>query len=114
MEPNINAGELIIVKKQNEYKKDEIITYKEDDVFITHRIIENEGNTYITKGDSNNDKDLEIKKENVIGKVVFHSEVLGIIITKYLFYIIIFYVGIIIIVYFISFNKNSKNNNETE
>lgn len=111
MEPNISVGEFIIVKKQKEYKKNEIITYKEDEVFITHRIIEKDGNTYITKGDSNNEKDLEIKKENVIGKIVFHSKVLGIIITKYLFYIIIFYVGINIIVYFISFNKN---NNETE
>lgn len=102
MEPNINAGELIIVKNKNEYKKGEIITYKENDVYITHRIIDKNGNTYITKGDSNNEKDSEIRYEDILGKVIFHSEFLGKIITDYLSFIIIAYIGINIILYFVT------------
>lgn len=115
MEPNINSGELIIIKEQDEYKENEIITYKENDVYITHRIIEKKDNSYITKGDLNNENDSEIKFEDILGKVVFHSRILGKIITDYLIYIIILYIGINIILYFGNFNNsNIKLNNKTE
>lgn len=105
MEPVIDAGEFIIVKRENNYKEDEIITYKENDVYITHRIVEKDNDKYITKGDANNEKDSEIRENNILGKVVFHSKILGKIITDYFSFIIIFYIGINLIIYLCGLNN---------
>lgn len=109
MEPIIDAGELIIVEKQDDYKENDIITYEENGIYITHRIIMENGNTYITKGDANNENDLEISDKDILGKVIWHSKILGKIVTDYLGFIIIFYIGINIILYFYSSNKNTVN-----
>ena len=68
----IEKGDIVIVKlgEQN-FKKKDIITYKNENVFITHRIKEINENTLITKGDNNNTEDEPINKEMVIGKVVY-------------------------------------------
>lgn len=66
----INAGDWIIVKKQDNFKTKDIVTYVQDGEFITHRIVESYKNTYITKGDANNTKDSPINKEQIVGKVV--------------------------------------------
>ena len=112
MEPVIDSGELIIVKRQCDYKKGEIITYEENDIYITHRIIAKNDNTYITKGESNNENDLEIMNDVILGKVIFHSKFLGKLITDYLIYIIILYVGINCILYFYNFNEKEANLDE--
>ena len=99
MEPEIIAGELIIVKKQDDYKKDEIITYKENDIYVTHRIVEKKGNSYVTKGDANNENDFEITNNDILGKVVFHSFFGGKLVSEYLGIIIIIYIIINIIIW---------------
>lgn len=66
----INAGDWIIVKKQDNFKTNDIITYAQDGDFITHRIVESYKNTFVTKGDANNTKDSPINKEQIVGKVV--------------------------------------------
>ncbi len=71
MEPTLNVKDLIIVKKVDNIKKDDIITYIDNKDFITHRVIKIEENTLITKGDSNNSNDVKIDKDKVIGKVIF-------------------------------------------
>lgn len=71
MEPVISAGDWIIVKNKNKYKLNDIITYQQDENFITHRIVETYKGTYITQGDDNNTKDEgSISKEQIIGEVV--------------------------------------------
>ncbi len=63
METEIFPGDLVIVKEVDtkNLKKDDIIAFKEDDIVITHRIVEiledNGQKKYITKGDNNNTKD---------------------------------------------------------
>ena len=52
-------------------KKRDIITYKSDNAFITHRIIKMDGDSIIAKGDNNNTQDKPITKDAVLGKVVF-------------------------------------------
>ena len=99
MEPEIIVGELIIVKKQDDYKKDEIITYKENDIYVTHRIVEKKGNSYVTKGDANNENDFEITNNDILGKVVFHSFFGGKLVSEYLGIIIIIYIIINIIIW---------------
>lgn len=70
MVPEINPGDWIIVKATNNIKVDDIITYKYDGEFITHRVIGVYNNTYVTKGDANNSKDDPIDSKQVIGEVV--------------------------------------------
>ena len=66
----INSNDWIIVKKTDKIKLDDVVTFKEDNEFITHRVIEKYNGTYITKGDANNSKDDPIDQSQIIGKVV--------------------------------------------
>ena len=71
MSPTIEKGDIVIIKIGDEIKENDIITYKKDNVLITHRISKINENTIIAKGDYNNTDDVPIQKEQVIGKVVF-------------------------------------------
>ena len=70
MEDTINAGDWIVVKLTQKVKLDDIVTYRLDKEYITHRIIEVYNGTYITKGDANNAKDDPIDQSQIVGKVV--------------------------------------------
>lgn len=70
MADTINAGDWIIVKYSKKYGLNDIVTFKEDGNFITHRVVNVYNGTFITKGDANNAKDDEIDQEQIIGKVV--------------------------------------------
>ena len=71
MSPTIEKGDIVIIKIGDEIKENDIITYKKDNILITHRISKINENTIIAKGDYNNTDDVPIQKEQVIGKVVF-------------------------------------------
>ena len=71
MSPTIEKGDIVIIKIGDEIKENDIITYKKENVLITHRIAKIDGDTIIARGDYNNTDDEPIKKENVIGKTVF-------------------------------------------
>jgi len=81
MMPEIQIGELVFVGKKQDYQEGDIITYKvNQSYFVTHRIIAKTEEGFFTKGDFNNTKDEKmIKKEEIQGKVMMHSKVLGII-----------------------------------
>lgn len=70
MEPKISQNDIVIIKSKDDYFIDEIVTFKSEKAYVTHRIIEKRGDTFITKGDANNTKDVEIQKDAIIGKVV--------------------------------------------
>ncbi len=70
MEPTLKQNDVILIKKKDSYKVDDIVTFKSDDSYVTHRIISKKGNDIITKGDANNTKDVGIKEEDIIGKVI--------------------------------------------
>ena len=76
MYPNLIEGDLIIVKKEDSYKVEDVITYRNDENGITtHRIIRIEDDKYYTKGDSNNYEDgYFILKEDIYGKVKYRIE----------------------------------------
>ncbi len=63
MESQIYPGDIVVVKEvdTNSLKKDDIIAFREENIVITHRIIdiieENGIKKYVTKGDNNNTKD---------------------------------------------------------
>lgn len=91
MQPTLKTNELVIIeniKDDIQYKVGDIITYydsKENDN-ITHRIVEVTQNGYYTKGDSNNINDLNIvKRDQIIGKMIYHSFFLGNLYVQYKF-----------------------------
>jgi len=71
MSPTIEIGDIVIVKIGEQVQEQDIITYKSENAFITHRIIEIDGENIIAKGDNNNTQDNPIKKDAIIGKVNF-------------------------------------------
>lgn len=71
MSPTIEKGDIVIVKIGEQLKENDIITYKKQDSYITHRIMKIEEDSIIAKGDNNNTQDEKINKNEVIGKVVF-------------------------------------------
>lgn len=75
MEPEISAGDLVVIKEKDSYEEGDVITYEGRTTPVTHRIIEisrdGDGNAlYLTQGDANNTDDGYIPNERVVGKVV--------------------------------------------
>ena len=78
MEPTFYKDDLAVVRSCNveELKKGDIITFKQEDRIISHRIseiTEKKGEIkFITKGDNNEVEDLKpVDMQNIYGKVVF-------------------------------------------
>ena len=93
----LNIGDNIIVKKVDDYKVGDIITYKKDDIYVTHRITKIDGNTVTTKGDANNTEDPSFNRKKVLGKFVYKSDLLNFII-KYRLIIVL----VVIVLYLIN------------
>lgn len=70
MSPTIEKGDIVFVKIGEQTKEKDIITYKKDNEFITHRIVKIEGENIIARGDNNNTDDEAITKDMILGKVV--------------------------------------------
>lgn len=75
MEPDIQTGSIISIKQGGDmtrFQEGDVITYRtQDDMLITHRIMEVVGNgeQYVTKGDNNEEADLEpVMAENIVGE----------------------------------------------
>ncbi len=69
MSGKIEAGDWIIIQLTQNVKLNDVVTYKSDGEFITHRIVEVYNNTYVTQGDANTAKDKPIDSKQIIGKV---------------------------------------------
>ena len=78
MEPAIKTGGIVVINPNDNYKAGDIITFgkiSKVEAPTTHRIVKTEIKDnqiiYITKGDANNGADLrEVKKSDIIGKVI--------------------------------------------
>lgn len=87
MSPNINKGDVVIVKKVNdeelkEIKSDDVLVFKQDERVVAHRVIEVriEDNHYsfITKGDNNDEEDnWVITEDMVIGTTTIRIPLIG-------------------------------------
>ena len=119
MEPTFYKDDLALVKSCNmeELKKGDIITFKQEDRIISHRIseiIEEKGKKqFITKGDNNEVEDIEpVDVQNIYGKVVLVIPKIG----KIINYIqnargfINICILIIIICILVNFRDNMINN----
>ncbi len=80
MRDGIMVGDYILVQRVDDYREGDIVTYRKTDGFVTHRIIRIENEEIVTKGDANNTEDEPIKKDDIVGKVVYKSGLLNFII----------------------------------
>ena len=89
MNPELEIGDVVFSKEIGEkyIKKGDIITFKQKNAIITHRvediIIENEKIYYQTKGDNNNSKDESlVQYKDIEGIYIFKIPKIGIFIDK--------------------------------
>ena len=78
MANTINIGDIVVVKVNEVFKENDIIVYKEENSFITHRVIKIDGQDLITRGDANNSEDKPIKSDQILGKVIYIIPKIGI------------------------------------
>ena len=70
MKEEIDIGDAVLVKIDDEYDVGDIVTYQNGEDFITHRVVSKTDHYIITKGDANNVNDNPIDKGLVLGRVV--------------------------------------------
>ncbi|MGL6106251.1 signal peptidase I [Romboutsia sp.] len=107
MEPEVYPGDTVVIKHTNktDIQVNDVVTYTDDEgVVITHRIIEQTDEGYITKGDNNNVQDSDIiTSKDIIGKVVFSIPKAGFVIQflsqKWVITVEMILLGIFIIIY---------------
>ncbi len=93
MEDKIHVGDYILLLKKNKYYVGDVVTYRVNDYFITHRIVKIDNEKLTTKGDANSLEDDEIDISQVEGKVIYCGGILNIII-NFKFVIVAFLVGL--------------------
>lgn len=77
MSPGIETGDMVIIRKGNKnVKPGDIITYRLEDVLVTHRVKNisdtNAAEVFITQGDANSVADLKtVERGNILGKYIF-------------------------------------------
>ena len=121
MEPTVNVGDLVFVIETNEINKDDIISFKENNSIVTHRVIdiledENGEKQYKTKGDANQSEDVEtVKLQDIEGKFIFKIGQVGNIILFLKSEVgIILFVLILAVILFFSYSKNNDENESKE
>ncbi|MBE6124113.1 MAG: signal peptidase I [Erysipelotrichaceae bacterium] len=82
MEPELSVDDLIVVKKQKEYRVNDVVMYQKNGSLIVHRIIDISFDGVITtQGDFNNTPDESITIKNIKGKVIYSVPKVGLIIS---------------------------------
>ena len=112
MSGTIEAGDWIIVDLSKKPKLNDIVTYESNGNFITHRVIEIYGSTYVTMGDANSAKDDPIDSEEIVGTVSKILPRLGII-RKTLFNPVVL-IAVIIVLFVLNWIFKNKNNAKTK
>ena len=82
MEPELKKDDVVVIKKADNLKQGDIITFKQNGETITHRIVQiddiEDGKLYITKGDNNNVQDEQgLRFDQIEGKLVIKIPQLG-------------------------------------
>lgn len=120
MSGTINKGDMIIIKKTDDYQLGDIVTFIEEGgvTVNTHRLVNygNEEGTFITKGDANNTVDsFSISKDQIVGEVVYVIPKLGLVFDWFLSGGgIIYTAALIVVVIFAVFILKRKDTAEEE
>ena len=70
MEPVYHPGDVIFIHEQKDYQINDVITFHQRGMIVTHRIVDKDGTTFTTQGDANNSSDESIQITDIEGKVV--------------------------------------------
>lgn len=83
MEPAIMTGDVVIINRQKQYFKNDVITFKDSQERVTtHRIVDLNQKKFSTKGDANRTSDPElVEEEMILGKVIVVLPKLGYLVT---------------------------------
>lgn len=81
MQPAIKTGSIVGVKQEDKYVQGDVITVMVDNNpnnTYTHRIVEINDDSYVTKGDANESNDADLAfKESVLGRVFANIPLVG-------------------------------------
>lgn len=115
MLPELNIGDIVIVKtvEESELKVGDIISFRQGQSVITHRISEiieeDENKEYKTKGDNNNTEDLQtINYKTIEGKEIKRIPRIGMFVIALQNKMIIIIIAIILLLYFLQSEKNKS------
>lgn len=110
MEPVLKKHDLIIIRKEKDYKLKDIITYKKEGSYITHRLIDKLNDTYVTKGDANNEIDKRINKKDIVGKYIFKISLIRYILMVLTNPLLLAFLFIPLMILGVYLNKRRKDN----
>ena len=113
MQPELKVNDSIIVKQSNNYNVGDIVTYKNNNAYVTHRIIKVENDMITTQGDANTDADPAFNKSNILGKVVYKSKLLNFVV-RYRILIIIFIILLYLLEMVIKSMGKKEEKSETQ
>lgn len=77
MEPELSAGDLIIVKATDQFTVRDVVVYQDGESLVVHRIVDVNEDTITTKGDANNVADEPISSDAIKGKVALVFPAVG-------------------------------------
>ena len=105
MEYGLHVGDYILVEEEDEYFVGDVVTFRENNYFVTHRINEiNSDDMIVTKGDANITVDEDpIPVSAIVGKFLFKLDLLTFISQNRLLFI-----GFVLILFGASFYFNKR------
>ena len=77
MQPTLQIGDIIIIRKEKEYHINDIITYDTGLTTVTHRIKSIDNNGVVTKGDANDVNDDVFNVDKIVGKYFFRISMIS-------------------------------------
>jgi len=71
MHDAIEIDDMILIHKEKDYAVGDVITFQSEGNLVTHRIVAQTAEGFITKGDANNAPDRDpVAPQNVVGRVI--------------------------------------------
>jgi len=113
MQPYIGTGDVVFVKKAETVNVNDVISYKQSDMIVTHRVIkiieENGTRKYQTKGDNNTSVDASlVSPDEVEGTMIFKMGRIGQVLIFLKTKIGIAFLGAIIVVIYVQSQMTDK------
>lgn len=80
MEPALSVNDLIVTQAQTDYAPGDIVSFASGSTLVTHRIVQENPDGFVTQGDANNATDIQpVAPEQIVGKVVLSIPAVGIV-----------------------------------
>lgn len=107
MEDKIHAGDYILLCRRSNYQVGDVVTYRVNEFFVTHRIVKIDNGKVITKGDANNLEDDEFDIDQIEGKAIYYGGLLNFVI-KFKFVLVAFLIGLYLLSCYFGDEKDKK------